>query len=257
MNPEEVTRRFLQQEDGADTIRFAYDTLLLKALQLVDYSATPLEAASEQARTSVEQHARGVYGDSWHFYSGALRREVVRSFELSIRAARKSASKVAFLEIGSCQGVSMSLVGAILRSQDALGTLCSIDPYYEGGYLEGGSGPWRTDFQIDVNKTTRDLALKLYGQQNLPVELLEMTSQVGLSRLIREDRRFSLIYIDGSHEHLNPMIDFGLSRVLLAPGGVVMLDDHHWPDVVPVREMCKKHMKPVTESWKIAAFQAE
>jgi hypothetical protein len=47
------------------------------------------------------------------------------------RAARESNHTVDYLEIGSCQGVSMGVIGSVLRSPGALGKLTSIDPYFD------------------------------------------------------------------------------------------------------------------------------
>ncbi len=61
--------------------------------------------------------------------------------------------------------------------------------------------------------------------------------------MIRRDRKYNLIYIDGSHEGLHPITDFGFCRALIASGGIVMLDDPYWPDVVPVRELCRRRLE--------------
>jgi hypothetical protein len=75
--------------------------------------------------------------------------------------------------------------------------------------------------------------------------------------LIRRDRKYNLIYIDGSHEGLHPITDFGFCRALIASGGIVMLDDPYWPDVVPVRELCRRRLERVAECWKGVAFRVK
>ena len=110
---------------------------------------------------------------------------------------------------------------------------------------------------IEIDKTTRDGALRLYGSLELEVELLEETSTEGLKRLVGRDEAFDLIYVDGSHEELRPLSDTGLALALLAPGGIVVLDDHHWPDVRQVREICDRHCRHVAESWKLAAYRPD
>jgi hypothetical protein len=254
MDPDQIMRRYLMQENVGGQ-RLSKETLILRLSQLVDFSATNLDAVSQGACQRVEEKARKIYGDQWHFYSGALRREVVRSFELSIAAARAAARRVNYLEIGSCQGVSLALIGSMLQGHDALGNLTSIDPYFENGYEEGRTGPWGHAFHIRIDKHTRNLAQQLYRNLGLAVELVEKISREGLVDLIRYNRTYHLIYIDGSHEGLNPTVDFGLCNALIAPGGVVMLDDPYWPDVMPLRELCERHLKLVAECWKIVAFQ--
>ena len=36
-----------------------------------------------------------------------------------------------------------------------------------------------------------------------------------------------------------------------------MLDDHHWPDVKTVKELCDRHLDKIYESWKVAAYKWE
>jgi predicted O-methyltransferase YrrM len=254
MDPDAIVRRYLMQEDiGA--FAFSKDTLILRLSQLIDFSATQLDPITEAASQQVEKHAQALYGTLWHFYSGALRREVLRAFQLSIAAARESNQSVDYLEIGSCQGVSMGAIGSMLRSYGALGKLTSIDPYFAAGYPEGRDGPWGEDFHIQIDKRSRNMALQLYVRLGLKVELVEKISRDGLVELIRRDRKYNLIYIDGSHEGLNPIADFGLCQALIAPGGIIMLDDPYWPDVVPVRELCQRRLELVAECWKVVAFR--
>ena len=65
---------------------------------------------------------------------------------------------------------------------------------------------------------------------------------------------FDLIYIDGSHEGLEPLKDLGFSLELINENGIIMLDDPHWPDVNTIKELCERHYKKITESWKVAAY---
>jgi len=229
----------------------------LRELQQADYSHLPLSAATEVSVDRVRRAAEAVYGERWNFYSNALRREVVHVFERALDLLAAAGRPLAYLEIGSCQGLSMSLVGELARNRDVLGRLVSIDPYFEGGYVEGAASPWGVESTIRIDKTTRDGALELYRSLALEVELLEETSTAGLKRLVRADDTFDLIYVDGSHEGLLPFSDTGLAVALLAPGGVVVLDDHHWPDVKQVKEICDRHCRHVGESWKLVAYRPD
>ncbi len=254
MDPDEIVRRYIAQEE-VGSFGFSKDTLILRLSQLVDHSATQLDAQSETAARLVKEHAQSLYGARWHFYSAALRPEVLRSFQLSVAAASEAFQPVDFLEIGSCQGVSMGAIGTMLKGHGVLGRLTSVDPYFDTGYFEGRTGPWGENFHIEVDKRSRDLAMQLYGKLGLQVELVEKISREGLVELIRGERQYSLIYIDGSHEGTNPVTDFGLCQALLAPGGIIMLDDPYWPDVAPLRELCQRHLKVVAECWKVVAFK--
>ncbi len=158
------------------------------------------------------------------------------------------------IEIGSCQGLSMSLVGLLLRQRGALGSLVSVDPYFDSGYFEGHLGPYRARQHVAIDQHTKESAQRLYSALSLPVEIRQATSLEGLRELIRSGRSFELIYIDGSHEALWPAIDFGMSCALLRAGGVLILDDHLWPDVLPIKKLCDLHGTKVQETWKTASF---
>jgi len=56
-------------------------------------------------------------------------------------------------------------------------------------------------------------------------EVIEEPSCLALPRLMREGRRFDLIYVDGSHAFQEAIIDFYYARHLLPIGGVVLFDD--------------------------------
>lgn len=215
--------------------------------------AAELSPSIESLREGLLQEARKQYGQDWDYYSGALRPEIVEGFVKTIGAAERTS--IDYLEIGSCQGLSMSLIGSILRSLNRLGTLTSVDPYLSGGYEEGEFGPYASVVHVKVNKTTRDCATRLYERLGLNVDLREQLSVDGLRGLLAEGRRFDLIYIDGSHEQLWPAIDFGLSYALLREGGIIILDDHLWPDVEPIRELCDRYATVIQKTWKTASYR--
>jgi len=222
---------------------------LYELSMLTDYSHIVLSSATEWARSEIENAAREIYGDEWNFYSDALRPEIVKGFVDTIEALQ--APYVNYLEIGSCQGLSMSLIGLLLKERR--GSLISIDPYFESGYLEGG--PYQNAKRLAINKETKTQAMRLYEGLNLSVTILEMTSVDGLRHMIQNDRCFHLIYIDGSHEGLWPMVDFGMAYATLEPGGVIILDDHLWPDVEPVKRLCDTHGAKIQETWKTASYR--
>ena len=209
----------------------------------------------ERIRTTVQAAAAAIYGDCWNYYSDALRPEIAEGFVRTVDAVVQTNQPVHYLEIGSCQGLSMSLIAGLLRDRNVLGSLVSIDPYFETGYLEGGAGPYRKAEQVAVTKNTKACAMRLYTQLGLNVEIIERTSGDGLIELIRNARSFDLVYIDGSHEQLCPAIDFGLCNAILRSNGVLILDDHMWPDVQPIKHLCDKHTVKIQETWKTASYR--
>ena len=53
-------------------------------------------------------------------------------------------------------------------------------------------------------------------------------SKQRLVELSAEERRFELVYVDGSHFGLDVLVDAALSWSLLTPGGVIVFDDYRW-----------------------------
>lgn len=254
--PLKIIRRAKKEIDFWNFWRdLTFEQKTLWKLQHKAYSNLNLTPTSETCSQNVIKEAEKVHEERWNYYSNALRREVIYTFECAISTLQKSNSQIDYLEIGSAQGISMSFIGSMLKELSCLGDLISIDPYFDSGYQEGAKGVWNKNIQVEINKTTRDKALKLYESLKLGVELIEKPSVIGLKELLSQSRKFHLIYIDGSHEGLIPALDFGLSCQLLHEGGIIMLDDHHWPDVKAIKCLCDKHCKKIDESWKVAAYQ--
>ena len=88
------------------------------------------------------------------------------------------------------------------------------------------------------------------------MHIKETTSQKGLINLLKEDRKFHLIYIDGRHTTLTAAIDFGLSYNLLHDGGAIMFDDHiSSSDIYPIKALCDRNCEKIIESWKVASYR--
>ncbi len=155
---------------------------------------------------------------------------------------------IGYLEIGSNKGLSMCLIGGLLEALGRSGTLVSIDPYYESGYDEHG-------IRRRIDKRTRDLALALYARRGLSVELVEMPSDEGLRGLLRGERRFEWVYVDGSHNWLSPMLDFSLSTQLMPAGGAIMMDDLSLPDIRPVADFVGEHLRKIHDSSRLRCFE--
>ena len=226
--------------------------LYIASLATYDARLSPPDDAVVE---SVRSAAIEIYGDMWNYYSDALRPEIANGFVQTIESLLPPERPIDYLEIGSGQGLSMALIGGLLRRRNVLGSLLSIDPYFESGYVEGEAGPYEQAVAVTVNKQTKTAAQRLYSQLGLTVERLELTSTSGLRQLIRQSRTFDLIYIDGSHEGLLPATDFGLSNAVIRSGGVVVLDDHMWPDVQPIKQLCDRHATKVQETWKTASYR--
>ena len=135
--------------------------------------------------------------------------------------------------------------------------LISIDPYFKEGFYEGDRGIWRKRIKLNIDKHTKLLAAELYSRLGLKVRQIEEKSIYGLTLLEKENKKFQMIYIDGSHEGLNPLLDFAFSYRLLEPSGVILLDDYYWPDVSKVKSLCDIYCMKIHHCWKVSAYFLE
>jgi predicted O-methyltransferase YrrM len=210
-------------------------------------SAPTIADAPDRIAETVRTAAEVIYGDRWNSFSDALRPEVVLCFKESIKYLSYRFAAIDYLEIGSAQGLSMAFIGTSLALAQRLGTLVSLDPYFERGYADSG-------YHVAISKNTRERAVQLYASLRLQVSMLEKPSSEGLIELLKAGRKFHLIYIDGCHSGLMPTLDFGVSYHLLHDGGVVMIDDHLAPDIVALKALCDRYCQRICECWKVAGY---
>lgn len=68
------------------------------------------------------------------------------------------------------------------------------------------------------------------------VEFHDEPSHVVLPRLLEQERRFDLAFVDGWHTFDHALLDFFYADLLLPAGGVVAFDDAHYPSI---RAVCR------------------
>jgi predicted O-methyltransferase YrrM len=177
-----------------------------------------------------------------------MRPAVFRFFCEILERGPRLDGRADYLEIGSFQGASLAVVATTLRTMGRLGAICSVDPYFPGGYEE--TPPFETE-AVRKRATPRMMrqAFELYRQLDLEVEHIREISSRALVQLLRGNRLFDLIFVDGNHEGLNPMVDMALSLQLLRPGGYIVMDDNSWPDIRPIVELCDRHLPVVAKGF--------
>jgi len=232
-----------------DKIRFHYDRDVRQYLYIDD----DVRSVAETVKIACEN----ILGMGWNHYSNALRPEVCSGFATVIRdVMSRNRMYIRYLEIGSNQGVSMAFISEFIKINKIASLLVSVDPYYEEGYLEGEGNPLnKYDNAVAITKTTKEDAFRLYSYLKTPVQLLEMRSREALQKLFTHQEMFDVIYIDGSHQGLNPMVDTVLAQCIIKPGGVIILDDWYWDDVLPIKKLLDLHAVKFYECWKIAAYK--
>lgn len=57
------------------------------------------------------------------------------------------------------------------------------------------------------------------------VEVVEAYSSQALPRFVEEGRKFQMVYVDGSHQFEDVLMDFVFTHEMLEIGGVIMFDD--------------------------------
>lgn len=186
--------------------------------------------------------------------SGSQTPEAFEFFYTVLRRAEPRWSSVDFLEIGSYNGVSMAVIGHLLRELGLVRTLVSVDPYFDAGYSET---PPRNQGEPHVKPATLrayDKARALYRALDLPVDIVRTESARALSAFITSCRSFDLVFVDGMHEGLHPMTDVGLAMNVLRPRSVLMIDDTPWPDIAPVKALCDRHLMRIHQIGNKAAY---
>jgi predicted O-methyltransferase YrrM len=117
------------------------------------------------------------------------------------------------VEVGLAYGSSALAIAEALLAQGHQGaTHVIIDPYQQAF----GNAGW----QAVVGAGLGGLCA-----------LVAERSQLALPRLVAEGFVTDAAFVDGSHVFHNVFVDLYFLRELVRPGGLVVLDDCHWPSV--------------------------
>jgi len=142
-------------------IRFHYN----RDIRRFDYSDEGARSVAAKVQSACEK----ALGGEWNHYSNALRPEVCSGFAKVIRSVAGQSTSIAYLEVGSNQGVSMAFFSEFIRSINLVPVLVSVDPYHSDGYVEGNGAPLRpADWRVPINKSTKQAALALYERNQSP-----------------------------------------------------------------------------------------
>lgn len=135
------------------------------------------------------------------------------------------------LEIGSFEGASTCYMIEKLGRATPLEIHC-IDSW-EGGVEHQSQG---YDMSAVERRFDHNVRLAISASPN-PVEFRKHkgTSDIHLSRLIAAGRKgsFDLVYVDGSHQAPDVLLDAVLGFNLLRVGGVMIFDDYTWFEKLP------------------------
>jgi predicted O-methyltransferase YrrM len=102
------------------------------------------------------------------------------------------------------------------------------------GLLENGD-PGAQHVTIDPHQSTRfaDCGLQFLDEAGVTeiVEFHADESQIALPRLLADERRFDLAFVDGNHRFDAVFLDLVYLGRLVRPGGIVFVDDFQLPAV--------------------------
>lgn len=119
----------------------------------------------------------------------------------------------AVIEIGLAYGASaLAVAEALARTAPDAGRHIVVDPYQD---VFGDAG-WEA--MVDAGREAA-------------TELIRAPSQLVLPQLVADGATFDAAFVDGSHIFHNVFVDLHFLRQLVAPGGLVVLDDGGWPSV--------------------------
>jgi predicted O-methyltransferase YrrM len=135
------------------------------------------------------------------------------------------------LEIGSFEG--RSAVWLIENALADAGELFCVDTWY----CCPEHSPNEMIVAHERFNTNIDIALR--GKPRVRVSRIRGPSECELPKLITAGHvgTFDFIYVDGSHEATNVLLDLCLAFLLCKEGGLVCVDDYDWPSQVhPLRK---------------------
>lgn len=132
----------------------------------------------------------------------------------------KDLERIQMLEIGSYEGLSSRwFIDTFLSSDDS--KLYCIDTWQ--GSIEHTS----SDYDLQNLYARFIHNMKEHIESGKCIHIRGMSSDV-LPQLIAEEKKFDVIFIDGSHISSDVMIDAVLSYLLLKEGGILVFDDYVW-----------------------------
>ena len=133
------------------------------------------------------------------------------------------------VEVGLAYGSSALAIGEALVTVDAARPLhLIVDPLQATEWSNVGWG-----------------LLRSAGLDTI-ARLVLAPSSLALPELVSQGLVADTAFVDGSHRFHEVFVDFYFLRKIVRPGGVVVLDDHHWPSV-----RTAAHYFEVNMGWRV------
>lgn len=175
------------------------------------------EEFTERFLRTEDLEIKGMYG--WVHDIPADTRPIILQILSDVAEAHRASGRsdpVRILEVGVYTGIS--LIEFLRRIPHSVGV--AIDAWIDSDEKSVVGSIERNDVKGAFLRNLRRAGLEDR------VEILHEDSASGLIRLLRSDRQFDFIYIDGSHRLLDVHADLLLASRLLASGGILGIDDY-------------------------------
>lgn len=146
----------------------------------------------------------------------------------------KQLSPTRILEVGSYEGKSTAFIIESLASINDIEIHC-IDSW-EGGLEHKQGGAWEADMTEVEARFARNMKIAMSkSSREVRLELHKGLSNQELPRLVANGRQgyFDFVYIDGSHQAPDVLLDAILGFELLRTGGLMVFDDYLWQEQLP------------------------
>ena len=119
-----------------------------------------------------------------------------------------------YLEIGSFEGLSTCWMSRFLELKSQGPSITAIDVFSN----KSSHGDYGKRFDKNVRNFIR----------NIEVEKIKSQSANALAVLLHKKAEYDLVYVDGSHDALNVIVDASLCWRMLCNEGVIIFDDYFW-----------------------------
>jgi predicted O-methyltransferase YrrM len=151
-----------------------------------------------------------------------------REVAILCRIAREEKCR-SILEIGMANGSSTV---ALLKTLDETGggNVVSIDPFQNQG--ENG-----IDYGI-AGQGVRNVEASGFADRH---RLMEEYDYIAMPKLVAEQAKFDMVFIDGYHSFDYTFLDFFYADLLLKEGGICAFHDTGWPTVYKVTDFLMKN----------------
>ena len=137
------------------------------------------------------------------------------------------------LEVGSYEGKSTAFIIETLANINDLEIHC-IDSW-EGGIEHKEGGVAESNMQAVEARFSHNMKIAIDKSRRTVNEVHKGLSNKELPKLVASDMHeyFDFIYIDGSHQAPDVLLDAILGFELLRIGGVMAFDDYLWQEPLP------------------------